>query len=153
MSWPAVATSPADPVARAEKVLGAAGFHHLPVIAGEQLAGILCSCDLRHALPSCRVAEVMTRRVMTVEGDATPLVALATMDELRVNALPVLWRGRWGIVTRGDLVRAGLCGRLACMACGGNHHVRRMARGAMWFCLDCLDPHEDPAQLEMGVGD
>ena len=150
MSWPAVAVSPAD----AGQVLERAGFQHLPVITGGDAIGMLCACDLRLALPTDRVVSCMSRRVIAIDPEAPAIAAVVTMDELRINALPVPWRGAWGIVTRGDLTRAGLCDRPACMACGAAHHVRRHACGAMWFCLDCVDPRDDPAlYCEVGIVD
>jgi CBS domain-containing protein len=64
----------------------------------------------------------------------------ALMDQHSINAVPVFSRGRWGICTRGDLVRAGFAERLACETCGSVHHVRRHPLcGQQWMCVDCLD--------------
>ncbi len=155
ISWPAVTVSPAHTVADTCRLLDAGGSHHLPVLSGGEVAGMLCICDLRLALPRDRVASWMSPRAISIDGAAPVEAALVSMDEFRINALPVPWRGSWGIVTRGDLARAGLCERQSCMACGSTHHVRRHDRGAMWFCLDCLDPRDEALSpyRDVGIGD
>jgi CBS domain-containing protein len=82
---------------------------------GEHIAGIVSERDVVKALaddPSAcdrRVAEVMTRDVVTVRPDETVTGAMALMTRRRHRHLPVVVDGRLaGIVSIGDLVKARL---------------------------------------------
>src|SRR5207245_2583559 len=86
---------------------------------------------------------------MKVPMTCTPATMLeeagAIMRERAIGCLPVLEGDRAaGIVTRGDLRRAGLLleevAIPSCVSCGTDHHVRLDPRteGAA-FCLECLE--------------
>ncbi len=138
MSWGPVTVSPDAPALFAVSLATSKGFAHLPVRAGGQLVGMLCTCDLRDASPRTVVAERMSVPVHVTEEDETLRSAATRMKVLDIGCLPVVVAGRiYGILTRGDLRRAGLLrGDLACVTCGSRHHVRGQ------FCLECLDSVE-----------
>jgi len=82
------------------------------------------------------------------------------MTEFEVGCLPIVdEHGLRGVVTRGDLRRAGveeaLLGASRCASCGSRHGVRpHPTLEAVEFCLDCLDRAMTPADYdELGGGD
>jgi CBS domain-containing protein len=102
----------------------------------------------------------MSRNVVWLLGDATLARAKSLMDEHGIGALPVSDCGSWGIITRGDLVRAGMGQRTHCIACGSSHHLRpHPLYEDELLCNDCRDrraPLRGPiarAYVDLGVGD
>ena len=98
-----------DAVARlGERRIGA-----LPVVDGEDIAGIISERDIIYRLRDhgaevldWPVSQVMTSPVITVELDTEVLSALALMTQKRIRHLPVADGGRLrGIVSIGDLVK------------------------------------------------
>ena len=160
MTWPAVVVHTSAPAAFAAELALAQRVHHLPVVDDDYLVGCLCLCDLRDADPSTPVRRWMSRSVATVVVTALLEQAATQMRARDVGCLPVVASGRvCGVVTRGDLVRAGAlepAERRICMACGTHHHVRSHLGGTA-FCSDCLDrgrPVDDlDPYLELGTGD
>jgi CBS domain-containing protein len=82
---------------------------------GHTIAGILSERDIVYALAVDRsvldgeVAQVMTKRVITVTPDDSVVHAMAVMTRERCRHLPVLRNGELaGIVSIGDLVKARL---------------------------------------------
>jgi CBS domain-containing protein len=99
----------ADAVARlGERRIGA-----LPVVDGEQIAGIISERDIIYCLRDhgaevldWPVGRVMSSPVVTVTPDSEVLSALALMTQRRIRHLPVADGGRLrGIVSIGDLVK------------------------------------------------
>lgn len=90
-----------------------AGAHHVLVLDAERvLVGIVCCCDLgRGDAAAATVAGCMPPDVY-VTGPATSLSeALAAMRSLGISSLPVVDGPLvLGVITRGDLVRAGAPG-------------------------------------------
>jgi CBS domain-containing protein len=92
----------------AEKNVGA-----LPVLAGEQLVGIVSERDfvrkllsVDRPLPQVTVAEVMTRRVVSVQPDQTIEDCMALMTDKRIRHLPVVVDNKMiGIISIGDIVK------------------------------------------------
>lgn len=99
------------------------GFHHLLVLDGEGLAGVVSDRDLFRAISPFvdtvaeqrrdaqtlerRVHQIMTRRPVVVAPDRPVAEAAALMLEQDVSCLPVVGgRGQvQGLVTRKDLLR------------------------------------------------
>jgi CBS domain-containing protein len=158
MSWPAAVVTPETPTAHALRLATENAFHHFPVVAGRSLVGVICTCDLSNAGQLEEVGNRMSAQPVSVEADATLADASVQMDEAGVDCLLVSWLDAWGIITRGDLVRAGACDdhdRPHCTTCGARHHVRPAPRSARrWLCIECLDD-EEVAELyrDWGEGD
>jgi CBS domain-containing protein len=130
---------------------------HLLIEDTGALVGIACTCqlwDLRREA----IAAAMTRPVVTVDAAATVGDAALLVRERCIGCLPVVDRGRVvGVVTRGDLARAGaldLADR-RCVSCGSHHHLRR-AQDDTPFCVACLDRARLASELgyvDLGGGD
>jgi CBS domain-containing protein len=160
MASPPISVMPETSVVRAEALAEQHGVHHLPVVEGSGLVGVVCTCDLwkPHAV---LVAECMSHRVASILASDTLMLAIARMRRWDVGCLPVMDRRRLvGMITRGDVRRVGLPVREdepTCSSCLGLHHVRRLAETQVAFCLDCLrarEPLEGREHYEeIGVGD
>ena len=112
--------SPDDPLSVAAGILREHRFHHLPVVEGGRLVGILSDTDLRNAsftaIPTEReggpagdrpVREAMRTEVWSVTPDDSVEDALLILTRERFGALPVLSGDRLvGIITRADLLNA-----------------------------------------------
>ncbi|WP_414657769.1 CBS domain-containing protein [Deinococcus sp. VB343] len=124
MTAPVVTAPPALSLPDAAHLMKTRGIRRLPVVdEGGVLVGIVTDRDLREALPSklstlspweattrlaaVKVADVMRRSVLTVEGSADARDAAYTMLEHRVGALPVLnEQGQLaGLITVTDVLR------------------------------------------------
>jgi signal-transduction protein with cAMP-binding, CBS, and nucleotidyltransferase domain len=128
MSWPAVVVAPALSANIAIQQALQNGCHHLPVVLHADVLGVACTCDLAEAAPHEAVATRLRRRPVSISPTATLAEAAERMDDSGINSLVTLWRSCRGIVTRGDLVRAGVSRRRTCQSCAGGHHVRRHPR-------------------------
>ena len=112
-----------DSLAVVRELLLSAPFHHLLVVEGDELVGILSDKDLFKALSpylespgenqrdrdtlSRRVHQVMTRDVVTISAKAALEEAASLMLEKGISCLPVLEEGKLqGIITWRDLLKA-----------------------------------------------
>lgn len=143
MSW-ALLTAPVTMSCKEARALAAArAVHHIPVLDGGLMVGIVCTCDLRGAREDEPLGNRMRTPVATISANAPSSEALATMRQRDVDALPVLYHGFLiGIVTTGDLVRAHVMDELerpACSTCAAHHHVRRTGQEGTPFCLACRE--------------
>ena len=92
----------------AERKIGA-----LPVVKGDEVAGIMSERDVIYCLRSDGAAvldwpveKIMTAPAITVERDHQVMSALSLMTKRRIRHLPVVDGGRIiGIVSIGDLVK------------------------------------------------
>ena len=112
--------SPNDPLSKAAGILRENRFHHLPVVEGGKLVGILSDTDLRNASlaaapgeagegkPGDRpVREAMRTEVWSVTPGDSVEDALLILSREKFGALPVLEGDRLvGIITRADLLNA-----------------------------------------------
>jgi len=110
--------SPDDPLSFAARVLREHRFHHLPVVEGGRLVGILSDADLRDSsygtMPveggtaeDLPVREAMRTEVWSVTPDDSVEDALLILTREKFGALPVLSGDRLvGIITRADLLNA-----------------------------------------------
>lgn len=114
--------SPDETVLDARDRFREGGFHHLPIVDGARLLGIVSDRDvLRAAGPSLAptvfdddmgpgvdrtLGEIMTREVITADPLMPIEEAADTMLREELSALPVLDEGRLvGIVTTADVLR------------------------------------------------
>ncbi|HEX8042450.1 CBS domain-containing protein [Candidatus Deferrimicrobium sp.] len=112
--------SPDDPLSFAAGILRENRFHHLPVIQGGRLIGILSDTDLRNASFTAipkegergaagdrPVREAMRTEVWSVTPDDSVEDALLILTREKFGALPVLSGDHLvGIITRTDLLNA-----------------------------------------------
>jgi acetoin utilization protein AcuB len=111
-----VTVAPDATVRAALSALRRGRFRHLPVVAGEELVGVVTATDLEpppaspveaaEALGDPAVAEVMSAGVVTVSPDEPVEAAARLLAEHDVGCLPVLLDDRLvGILTGSDLLR------------------------------------------------
>lgn len=116
-----ITVTPEDTLLRAGDLLHQNRIHHLPVVTGENLVGIVTGSDLRNfalkkavaeeaggaVVKEHRVGEVMTRDVITVNSGDTIEDALLLLHRKRFGALPVVEGERLvGIITKADILAA-----------------------------------------------
>jgi CBS domain-containing protein len=100
-------------VAEAVALLAQHRIGAVPVLDGEDVAGIFSERDVIHALAEHgasaldrAVGDVMTAPAITVTRDEAALGALSLMTRRRIRHLPVVEQGRMiGLISIGDLVK------------------------------------------------
>ena len=123
MSSPVKTVKPDTIISKAHQLMKDDGIRRLPVMDGDQLAGIITIGDIREASPSdattlsiwelnylwaqLTVDKVMTRNVISVRPDASMIDAAQVMLNHKISGLPVmdLRDGLVGIVTESDIFR------------------------------------------------
>lgn len=109
--------APDATVADAVRLLHRRGIGALVASAGaDRVDGIVSERDIVHALAErggavldLRVAELMTRRVVTCAPNDTIAELMGEMTRRRIRHLPVVERGRLvGLVSIGDVVKSRL---------------------------------------------
>jgi CBS-domain-containing membrane protein len=156
-----VSIAPNTHLGDARRLADRNGVRHLPVFEARRLVGIVCVCDLEDRWSETEVVEVMQSPVVTIGTEAPIEQAAHVMRFYGVGCLPVVDRDRvLGIVSRGDLSRAGLSnetlyGDRFCASCGRHHEVLPHERmDFVYFCRDCLersgpaDPTEDLGEAD-----
>ena len=112
---------PGDSLAHAAQIMRELRIHHLPVVEGGKLVGILSDTDLRNAslaagripvpgeipVTDRKVGEVMRREVWSLTPEDSVEDALLIIRRKRFGCLPVLSGDRLvGIITKIDLISA-----------------------------------------------
>ncbi len=100
-------------VGDAVAILGERRIGALPVVEGDQIAGIMSERDIIYCLREhgaevldWPVSRIMTSPALTVEMSTPVLTALAMMTKRRIRHLPVVvGKSVCGIVSIGDLVK------------------------------------------------
>ncbi|HDM60149.1 MAG TPA: CBS domain-containing protein [Archaeoglobus veneficus] len=105
---PAITVEPETSVEEASKIMIQKGINHIPVVKEGRLVGIITSWDVAKAVAMKkvgRVAEVMTRKVITTMPDEPVEIAARKMEKHDISALPVVDAKRRvvGMVTSEDL--------------------------------------------------
>lgn len=117
-----VTVSPDVTLLDAQKLFGAHRFHHLPVLEGDVLVGVLSDRDILRSLSPFldtlaertqdldtmrrRVHSVMSRKLVVIDAEADVAMAAQTMLASRVSCLPVLSQQKLvGIITTRDMLR------------------------------------------------
>ena len=132
--------APTAEVQYAARLASGLGAHHLPVVsdAGAPL-GVICLCEIR---PHAVVSDCMSSPAVTIDVEESVDDAAGLMRDLHLGCLPVIENGRVvGMLTRGDLRRAGALDEADCPHCAtcfSYHHVRRVPGTQMQLCVKCL---------------
>ena len=112
MSPVAITIRPEASLTEARVLLDRHRIRHLPALDKGKLVGILTDRDIRSAasassLESVKVADAMTRKVITVSPEARVQEAAKLMLTHRIGGLPVVKKGELqGIITETDLLNA-----------------------------------------------
>ena len=116
-----ITVTPEDTVRDANRILQENRIHHLPVVVGEELVGIVSDTDIRQWILKEQqvggdgtvsrrtgiVGELMVRDVVAVTPEDTIEDALLILHRRRFGALPVVEGKRLvGIITRLDILAA-----------------------------------------------
>jgi CBS domain-containing protein len=124
MNQPVLTTHPGEDLMDAAERLLSSHVRHLPVVAADEIVGMLSDRDVRRGLarlaredrgieargerrvPTLKVLQVMSKPCMTVEAHCSLHSAAHTMLECRIGALPVVEGNQLlGILTQTDLLR------------------------------------------------
>ncbi len=123
MSTRVVTVTMDDSLARVQDLFNEFHFHHLLIVQGRELLGIISDRDLLKALSpyvgtisetdrdratlNKRAHQIMSRKLITVETDTTVEAAAQLLLEHRISCLPVVTTDGQleGIVTWRDLLR------------------------------------------------
>lgn len=160
MSRPVVTIAPDNSVADALAIASEHGVDYLPVVDGDTLEGLVCVQDLDDERLDADVGGVMRAPAVTVPVGASLARALEQMDRHATGCVLAISGGLLaGVLTRGDLIRAGLpeedvIGGRRCSACGSFRHVRQTPRSGLFLCSECLGRTDVRGREdELGVGD
>lgn len=138
-----------EPASEVLRLLASYPVHHLPVVSGTKVVGMLSSADVMKMaalIPKTgsalgayldqrvKVSTLMSKPVVTVRPDATLLEAARTMAGNAVHALPVVDEAEHllGIITTTDVMHAAL----------ESHPTRRSAPGEL---------RDEPPEIEMSA--
>jgi len=123
MTQPVITAPPDMPIQEALNLMREKGIHRLPVVNSKgQLRGIVSDRDLLHASPSdatslsvwelnyllskVTLRDVMTKSVITVEGDSRIRETARIMVDKKIHGLPVMdGENVVGIITETDLFK------------------------------------------------
>ncbi len=123
MTSPVISVLPETSISETHRLMKDHGIRRLPVVAHDQLVGIVTLGDVREASPSdastlsiwelnylwaqLKVEQVMTRQVLTIAPEALILDAAQIMLDKKVSGLPVVdAQGHLvGIITESDIFR------------------------------------------------
>jgi hemerythrin-like domain-containing protein/CBS domain-containing protein len=144
-------------VCQALKLARSKQVHHLPVVEGSALVGLVCTCDLHEASPDSSVGQWMSHPPVTLDASASTVTAAQTMKDRKVGSVIVTLEGQpRGIVTRGDLLAADPKGEdilvdCRCECCGLTRHLSTDQAGHT-FCMYCKDPASATQRLSSALG-
>jgi predicted transcriptional regulator len=151
-------TSANEPIAGVMALARRSTCHHFPVLEGEALVGMVCTCDLHRARREATVAEVMTAPVVTLNGRNTAREAAELMRRHAVGSVIVLAEDRpCGIVTRGDILATfpeaeTVMGPSRCECCGLTRHLKINPFGQT-LCMYCDGRSDDQSWLVLDEDD
>lgn len=158
MSSPVRTLAPETTAIDALRVAEAEGVHHFPILDGERLVGMVCTCDLEDVLLNAPVRTAIRRSIVLLDVNSHWKDAVERMGSELVGSVLVTDEGRAvGILTREDLGRAGIDATDAqdfhCDSCGAMSHLKREGTKGV-LCLDCRSRSEPESFFdETGVVD
>ena len=137
--------APNTAVTQADEFARAHGSHHLLVVDGGALVGVVCRCDLGDG-GGLTVGERIKYRPLVISPSASIEEAARIMASRNIGCLPVVSGDNMvhGVVTRTDLRKAGIAerkmGTKMCAACGQVHSLQpHPVLPGLHFCVECLD--------------
>jgi CBS domain-containing protein len=136
------------------------GIHHFPVFDGDDLIGLVCTCDLEDVALTAPIKSAIRRAPVTLDLRSDYDIAVRKMRNELVGSVLVMREGSAvGILTREDLSRAGVDladkPNFHCDSCGAVTHLRREGKKGV-LCLDCRsrsNPESPSPYDETGVCD
>ncbi len=113
MTSQVITLSPGDTLGQAREIFMSNHIHHLPIVDGKKLVGLVTSWDLFKlglsavAYQDMRVSEVMTTHLATLEPDQHIGAAAEVLMEHLFHAIPIVndKHELMGIVTTYDVLR------------------------------------------------
>ncbi|HEX6274432.1 MAG TPA: CBS domain-containing protein [Polyangiaceae bacterium] len=114
------------------------GVHHMPLMDGTTLLGVVCACDLEDVALEAPVRCALYHPPITLDVTAPIGDALRCMSQEIAGSVLVTRGGHpVGIVTREDALAAAndAVADFHCEACGARTHLKHGVRGLL--CLDC----------------
>ncbi len=158
MTRDVVVVSPGTAIIDAVAAANEHGIEYLPVIDAGRVVGILAASELTYSRLDFDAYGQMHAPPACIDASATAEQAIVDMDVRDVSCLLAMEGERLvGILTRGDLLRAGLpeeqvVGERRCSACGSYRHVHRRGSSGLMLCVYCGDRARPPvAGEELGV--
>lgn len=107
-----ITIGPNDTLAKAQEILSGRRIHHLPVVDGKKLVGLLTTYDLfkikhnQDQYDNVKISEVMTTKLATLEPEEKIGTAAEIFLEHLFHAIPIVKAGVLvGIVTTHDLLK------------------------------------------------
>jgi CBS domain-containing protein len=107
MTTPPVVIEPGTGIDVARRLMASKGIHHLPVVEGDRLVGILGMAEVVHAPPGATAAQAMQPKPVSISVRSTLLDAATLLASGMFHSLPVTAPGGAvvGVVTSTDLIR------------------------------------------------
>lgn len=113
MSGPAECLAPDETLVTAARMLSKYDVGSMPVLDGDDLVGVLTDRDIvvngvaKGLDPStAKVSEVATKKVVTVEADASASEVASVLAENQIRRVPVVDGGKVvGVVAQADVAR------------------------------------------------
>lgn len=124
MSTSPVTVAMDDPLSRIKDIFDRHGFHHVLVVEGGRLVGVISDRDLLKALSphlgtasettrdlaslNRRAHQIMSRELVTLSADAGLQEAIATFNQHRISCIPIVDAAHHpvGIVSWRDILKA-----------------------------------------------
>lgn len=115
MTTNVITLRPDSTLGEARNILLGKRIHHLPIVEGKKLVGLITSWDIfklgksYEQYENTPVSEIMTRKVATLDPDQHLGAAAEVLNEHLFHAIPIVddERELLGIVTSTDLIRYG----------------------------------------------
>jgi len=135
---------PEATAAEADRIARQCHVRHLVVADGDRFLGVICRCDLVGASAHESIGARAAHCPWTVGPEDSLGSAATVMRERQVGCLPVIQdRQLIGVITRGDLRRAGVpetaLGGTSCSVCGSRSGVLRDEQTGQDKCLRCVE--------------
>lgn len=156
-----VIVSPALSCGEALTIAEEQAVHFLLAVAGDELLGVVRSCDLKKSSPSARVARAIRAPIMPISRTDSVHVAKRMLTLGGAGCLVVVddTSCLQGMLTSEDLARAGLLsggrGVDSCAACGAATHLLFTGADQPAFCCECLERatrSDDTESSELTLG-